>query len=505
MSSVLLVGPADVGKSALVGELAARIQAGDVPPALQGRTMWRISANELIAGAKYTGMWQERARMLLERARSDRAIFAMGDPVGIVDAGRWSESSNNLSRVLRPAMDSGEVTLICECTPEALETVAAKEPSFVTAFHRVDLREPPLEEAARILAAAARRFESSHGVEVDEPAVAAAIELTSRFEPYRALPGKAVRLLGEVVHRASAAEEQAPLDREDVIAAFSERTGLPRSILSDEVQLDLGDTAGFLERRVLGQPEAVAAMVDLLAVIKAGVHDPAKPFGSFFFVGPTGVGKTELAKATAELLFGSRARMVRFDMGEYRSGDAVAKLIGSGWQQSAEGELTRRVREQPFSVVLLDEIEKAHSDVFDALLSLLGEGRVTDASGHTADFRNTVVIMTSNLGADKSENQSIGFSPVAPGSLDARRRHFVDRAEQFFRPEFFNRIDRIVVFSPLEKEVIRRIARREIGRLVLREGITRWHLLVEIDDAVVERCSELGFHPKYGAGRSRGR
>lgn len=499
MSSVLLVGPPDVGKSALVGEVAARMHAGDVPPALRGRTMWRLSANELIAGARYTGMWQERARMLVERARSEKTVFAMGDPVGIIDAGRWSESSNNLSRVLRPAMETGELTLICECTPETLETVAKKEPSFVTAFHRVDLHEPPRDEAARIVAAAARRFESSHGVELDDSAIAAAMELTSRFEPYRALPGKAVRLLSEVVHRSTATDGQALLEREEVIAAFSERTGLPRSILSDDVLLDLADASVFLERRVLGQPEAVRAMVDLLAVIKAGLQDPTKPLGSFFFVGPTGVGKTELAKATAELLFGHRDRMVRFDMGEYGSGDAVAKLIGSGWREEAEGELTRRVREQPFSVVLLDEIEKAHPDVFDALLSLLGEGHLTDAAGRTADFRNTIVIMTSNLGADKSEDQSIGFSPVAPGSLDARRRHFVDRAERFFRPEFFNRIDRIVVFSPLEKEVIRRIARREIGRLVLREGVTRRRLLVEIDDAVVERCAELGFHAKYGA------
>ncbi len=499
LSSVLLVGPPDVGKSALIGEVAARIQAGDVPPALRGRTIWRISANELMAGARYMGMWQERARMLLERARAYRPIFAMGDPIGIVDAGRWSESTNNLSRVLRPAMEAGEITLICECTPEGLEAVAKKEPSFVAAFHRVDLHQPPSEEAARIVVAAGQRFESSHGVEVDESAVAAAMELTSRFEPYRALPGKAVRLLSEVVHWATARQDRTPLDREDVIAAFSERTGLPRAVLSDEVALDLVESGAFLERRVLGQPDAIAAMIDLLAVIKAGLHDPTKPLGSYFFVGPTGVGKTELAKATAEMLFGNRDRMIRFDMGEYRGGDAVAKLIGSGWREGNEGDLTRRVREQPFSVVLLDEIEKAHSDVFDALLSLLGEGHITDASGLTADFRNTVVIMTSNLGANLSENKSIGFSTAAPGSLDARKRHFTERAERFFRPEFFNRIDRIVVFSPLEKEVIRRIARREIGRLVLREGITRRQLLVEIDDAVVDRCVELGFHPSYGA------
>jgi hypothetical protein len=444
-------------------------------------------------------MWQDRARTLLSRARTERLIIAMGDPVGIVDAGRWSESSNNLSRALRPAMESGELTLICECDPASLDVVAKKEPSFIEAFHRINLHEPRDDEATRIVAAAARRFESTHGIALEESATTAAIQLTSRFEPYKGLPGKAVRLLAETVHLGMADDDPGPLDREDVVAAFSQRTGLPRNVLSDELTLDLAEATDFLERRVLGQPDAVTTMVDLLAVVKAGLHDPTKPLGSYFFVGPTGVGKTELAKATAELLFGGSDRLIRFDMGEYQSGDAVAKLIGSGWQDANEGELTRRVREQPFSIVLLDEIEKAHSDVFDSLLAVLGEGRLTDASGRTADFRNTLVIMTSNLGAADADTQSIGFAPSGTDSLNRRRQHFLDAAERFFRPEFFNRIDRVVVFGPLEKEIILRIARREIGNLVMREGITRRQLLVEIDDGVVDHCAERGFHPKYGA------
>lgn len=498
-SSVIVVGPPSVGKTALVEEVACRMHEGHVPPALKGRKMWRISANELIAGAKFTGMWQDRARMLIARSRAEHPVFAMGDPTGIVDAGKWSESDNNMSRLLRPAMDTGELTIICECTPEAVEALRLKEPSFIDSFHRIDLHEPSTEDALRIVSAAAGRFEETHGVSIDESAIASSIELSCRFEPYGALPGKAVRLLTEAVHQATSASEPGPLDREDVIESFSRRTGLPRTVLSDEMKLDLGDAERFLERRVLGQPEAVTAMVDLVAMIKAGLQEGSKPLGSYFFVGPTGVGKTELAKALAELIFGDRERFIRFDMGEYQAGDAVAKLIGSGWQGGGDGELTRLVREQPFSVVLLDEIEKAHRDVFDAILGLLGEGRLTDATGRTADFRNTVVIMTSNLGAAESEAHSLGFTRTAADLSESRRRHFISRAENFFRPEFFNRIDRIVVFTPLERGTIRRIARREIGRLVMREGVCRRQLLVEIDDAVVEHCATEGFHPKYGA------
>jgi ATP-dependent Clp protease ATP-binding subunit ClpC len=498
-SSVMLIGPRDVGKTALIGEVAARMAAGDVPPALGNRRLWRISANELIAGARFIGMWQNRARVLLAHARAQQAVYVMGDPIAIVDAGRWSESSNNLGRVLQPAIESGELSVVCECTPEALSALTKQEPGFLEAFHRIEMREPGMPEVERIVVAASGRLAAAHGIEFEASAAPAAIELTTRFEPYNALPGKAIRLLEDVVQRSVGADGTDPLDREDVTAAFSQRTGLPRSVLSDEVRLDLSETTAFLERRVLGQPAAVAAMVDIVAVIKAGLQAGGKPLGSYFFVGPTGVGKTELAKALAELLFSSRERMVRFDMGEYRSGDAVAKLIGSGWRSEEEGELTRRIREQPFCVLLLDEIEKAHADVFDALLSVLGEGRLTDASGRTADFRNVVVIMTSNLGATRVDRQGVGFATDAGEALDTRRQRFVAEAERFFRPEFFNRIDQVVVFDSLDRETIQRIARREIGRLIMRGGITRRQLLIEVDDSVIDHCAEAGFHPQYGA------
>jgi ATP-dependent Clp protease ATP-binding subunit ClpA len=497
-SSVLLVGPADVGKTALVHELAARIASGEVPPALIGRDVWRLSANELIAGARYTGMWQDRVRRLVTRALQDASIVVMGDPVGIVDAGRWSESSNNMSRYLRPYLESGELTAICEASRESLAAAQRREPSFVEAFQVIEVPEPSTGHSLEIARAQAARLEVAFGVAVGDDASEAAVSLTRRFEPYRALPGKAVRLLDESTQRALRLHQD-HVGRAEVVEAFAERTGMPLALLSDEIPMSADAVRSFFEARVLGQAEAVEAMVDLTTVLKASLNDPSKPSGVFFFVGPTGVGKTELAKALAAFLFGDRERVIRFDMGEFAAADAITRFVGTRWSGDDEGELTRRVREQPFSVVLLDEVEKAHWRVFDLLLAVMGEGRLTDASGRTADFRNTIVIMTSNLGASARQTRAVGFDSGTREEAARLRMHYVEEAERFFRPEFFNRIDRLIVFEPLGQETIRRIARREAGKLLLREGVLRRQLLVEIDDRAVDALAERGFHPQYGA------
>ena len=486
---MLLVGPPDVGKTALVHELARRIAAGEAPQALHERKVWRVSANELIAGAMYTGQWQERARRLVDDARSTQAVIVMGDPVGIVDAGRWARSDNNVSRHLRPYVESGEITIVCEATPEQFAAALKSEPSFVGAFHRIDVPEPARDDVRAIAAAAAARLGDAASLSIEPEAIDAAVELTGRFEPYRSFPGKAIRLLEDAVRERADGVER--LDREAMTAAFARRSGLPLVLLSDAVPLRLADVREHFESRVIGQPEATSTLVDLIAMLKAGLNDPKKPLGSFFFVGPTGVGKTESAKALAEFLFGSDERLVRFDMGEYSSDDAVRRLIGSAWGTD-EGELARRVREQPFCVVLLDEIEKAHWSVFDALLAAIGEGRLTDAAGRVADFRNAIVIMTSNLGARTIRSSPLGFGAGAADNGADRR--YVEEAEKFFRPEFFNRIDRVVVFHPLSAATVRRIARRELERLLTREGIIRRQLLVELDDAVVDTVAASGFH-----------
>ncbi|MFN8501510.1 AAA family ATPase [Kouleothrix sp.] len=502
MSSVVLVGRADVGKTAILHEVVERIRAGSVPPALRDREVWFVTANNLIAGMKYTGEWQGRAQKLVQQARRGRQILYMADPNEILDAGRWSGSDNNMGRFLRPYIESGELTIICECAPEGFDAGVKVEPSFMHAFRRVDVGETDEADTLAIAHAAARRLEAAHGVAIEPDATAAALSLTRRFMPYRAFPGKAVRFLADLA-RDAAQQPGARLGRDAAIRAFARATGLPAFIVSDEQGMRADEVRAYFDERLLGQPDAVAAMVDLITVIKAGLHDPAKPLGSFFFVGPTGVGKTELAKVLAEFLFGARDRLIRFDMSEYAGPDALPRLIGTAWKPDSAGELARRVREQPFCVLLFDELEKAHSDVFDALLQVLGEGRLTDAAGRTADFRNAIIIMTSNLGASRREMHDIGFAANGrdgQASDDARlRAHFTKEAEQFFRPEFFNRIDRIVAFRPLTLAAMRLITRRELGKLLMREGVVRRNLLVEIDDAVIERLLAQGFHPLYGA------
>jgi len=499
-SSVILVGPRDVGKTALVHEIARRLVTGAVPPALAGAELWRISANDLIADARYTGMWQGRGRLLIQHAKTTRAIFAMGDPVAIVDAGRWSQSDNNLGRLLKPYVENGEVTLICECTSDEFAAAHRHEPGFVNAFPRVDIAEPSTSEAQAILDRTARRIERAQSIGIDAEAVGAALDLTKRFEPYRGLPGKAVRLLEETAN-AMAATGTERVTRADVVQAFTARTGLPVALLSDEVPIRASEVAEHFQARVLGQAEAVECVTDLVMVLKAALNDVEKPLGTFLFMGPTGLGKTELAKALAEFLFGSRARLVRLDMGEYSTGDAVQRLAGTTWGRQTEGELTRRVQEQPFCVVLLDEIEKAQWSAFDALLAVAGEGRLTDAAGQTADFRSAILIMTSNLGANRQESAALGFTAGedADAAASASQRGYIDAAERFFRPEFFNRLDRIVVFRPLMRDTVRRIAQREVGRLLLREGIVRQQLVVEVDETAINLLAERGFHPSYGA------
>jgi energy-coupling factor transporter ATP-binding protein EcfA2 len=297
-----------------------------------------------------------------------------------------------------------------------------------------------------------------------------------------------------------------------VIAGFTRQTGLPEFIIADAMPLDLGAVQAHFADRIIGQPAAVDAMVDLIAMVKAGLSDPTKPLGVYLFIGPTGVGKTQLAKTLAAYLFGDEGRMLRFDMSEYSDPAAIRRLIGvpGAGRDGGEGELTRRVRAQPFCVILLDEFEKADPQIFDVLLQVLGEGRLTDAGGQTTSFQNAIVMMTSNLGAGAREQRSMGLSPERgrrnePSEADESREtrpapdYWQRRVEEHFRPEFVNRIDQVVVFQPLDQTAMRKIAGREIGDVLLRQGLVRRNVLVEIDPGVLDLLVEHGFTASYGA------
>ncbi|MDQ7826071.1 MAG: AAA family ATPase [Candidatus Eremiobacteraeota bacterium] len=497
-SSVLLVGESGTGKTAVAHEVVRRITAEQCPPALRKRQVWHTSAGSLIAGCSYIGEWQEKVQNIVEEVKKKRHILHIDDIVGLLEAGRWSKSDENIGHFLKNYLADGTVVIIGETTPGRLSIGERYDPSFFSLFRIITMAEPDENSTLSILGNYAASLENDFRVRIRPSASEAALELTRRFQPYLSLPGKAVGLLERVASDAgkTGARERPEITRQFIVSAFARETGLPEFILSDHLTLEPKSIDKFFSEQIKGQGHAVGTIVDLVTVIKSGLNDPQKPMGCLFFVGPTGVGKTEMAKTLAEYLFGSRERLVRFDMSEYAEPFNVAKLIGSP-HGDEEGELIRRIRLQPFSVVLLDEFEKAHGSIFDCMLQVLGEGRLTDAKGRTADFRSAIIIMTSNLGATAKEQRKPGLR--RDSSMHSVEEHFRDQVEHFFRPEFVNRLDGIVVFHPLGRAAMEEVASRELAKLLEREGITRRSLLVEVDPSMMELLIEKGFSPHYGA------
>jgi ATP-dependent Clp protease ATP-binding subunit ClpA/protein subunit release factor B len=497
-SCILLIGPSGAGKTAVVHETARRIREERCPAALRKRQLWSTSPAQLIAGCSFLGQWEEKLQNLVDEVKRRRHILHIDDVAGLTEAGRHRKGDENMAQFLKPFIADGTLVLIGETTPERYRILESRDPGFVSLFRTLHVDETNEETTLSILGAVSAALESALKVRVEPGANEAALELTRRFQPYRAFPGKAVALIEQVAADAAktGSDTRPVVTRQYAVSAFARQTGLPEFLLSDHLILDPAAVEHHFSERLIGQPDAVRTVVDLVTVIKAGLNDPNKPLGCFFFVGPTGVGKTEMAKALAEYLFGDRDRIMRFDMSEYAEPFNVAKLIGSP-QGDDEGDLTKRIRLQPFSVVLLDEFEKAHPSIPDVMLQVLGEGRLTDAGGRTADFRSAIILMTSNLGASAREQRHPGLRvDEAVTHLDS---HFREQVERFFRPEFVNRIDRIVVFRPLDRDAMRRIAAREVGHLLEREGVSRRNLLVEFDEEVLDLLLQTGFSPVYGA------
>jgi ATP-dependent Clp protease ATP-binding subunit ClpC len=480
--SVLLVGPSGAGKTAAVRKLAAASSAVVV---------WSTSGARIVAGMCGFGMWEERCQSLCTEATRTKAVIHFGNLMELMSVGKSVHNDQGLGEFLRPAVARGDFLAIAECTPEQLAVIERDAPSVLAAFARLDVNEPSPEEGQQILAEAARRWGGATAI--DAAAVETLDRLHRRYATYSAYPGRPMRFLKNLLRDAGGSPEHR-VGAADVTAAFSRETGLPRVLLEPSERLDLDATHAWFSERVIGQPQAVQTIVDVLATVKAELSRPGRPIASLLFIGPTGVGKTEMAKTLAEFLYHDRRRLTRIDMSEYADPLAADRLIGG---PAGEGLLTARVREQPFGVVLLDEFEKAHPQLFDLLLQVLGEGRLTDAGGRLADFRNAVIIMTSNLGVESFGRQPAGFG--RPDWHGQAQEHFVREAEQFLRPEMFNRIDRVVTFAPLQEDTLREIARRELRLLSRREGIRYRGLETHFADSVIDEIVRLGSDPRYGA------
>jgi len=433
---------------------------------------------------------------MVNYARQENCIIWFEDLIEILSASTSFIRGAKIAKYFKDYISRGEIVILGEADPARFEKYMTKYSGFLSLFRQIRIEDVDDEKAYFIANSVRKKLELQKKVQISTDVIDLIIELTNRFEPYWENPGKSINLLKQVV-RSKFTEEPTTtkINQKDVVRIFSRQTGLPEDILSEDPPLNLEKVEEFFMKRVMGQDKAVDAMVDLVSMIKAGMNDPKKPLGNFIFLGPTGVGKTFLARSLAEYIFGNEERMIRLDMSEYSSYDAVQKLLGIPGSTEDKGILTSRIIEQPFSLILLDEIEKAHRSVFDLLLQVLGEGRLTSSSGQTVDFRSAIIIMTSNLGASTKEMKSVGF-----GDNDFNTDfHYIEQMEKFFRPEFINRIDHIVPFNFLDKESIRKIAENELDKAITRYGILSRKVTLEVDDLILDEIIKHGFSPVYGA------
>ncbi|MFO0754993.1 MAG: AAA family ATPase [Byssovorax sp.] len=495
---ILLVGPPGSGKTTLLHQLVADLLEADGYASHRNldraRVVFQLSGRRLIAGMSHLGEWEKQAGEVLEEARGQRVILAVDDITHFGKIGRSQQSDRSLADFFRGPLARRELLILGECTAEQLRVLEEDAPSFAALFVPLHVRPTTSAETMRLLVREARELEHVHHVEVDPYALRTLLELGDSLVSGQVLPGKVMELLRELCRStAGTRSTRYVIDSSRVYHLLSRKTGVPEILIRGDERLDVVALDASLSRAVAGQPEAIRVAVDLVARIKAGLTDPRRPYGVYLFTGPTGTGKTELAKHIAEHLYGSAARLVRFDMSELSGPDAPARLIGHRYHP--EGLLTQRVAEQPFSLVLLDEIEKAHPSVLSLLLQLFEDGRLTDAAGKTAHFNHTVVIMTSNLGA--RPRPAVGFGEA---SADEGVLADVARAvREFFPPELFNRIDRIVPFRPLSREVAEKVAAKELDKLCRRRGLIERSIFVQVGAGVTERIAEVAFVAEDGA------
>ena len=485
---VLLVGNRLAGKTALVHEYVFR-QIENRPNARQPeRNVWLLAPQRLVAGMMYVGQWEERLLAILKEAELKRHLLYFDDLIGLFLAGQSANSSLSMAQVLKPYLEKRTVRILAEITTEALRVLQERDRSFADLFQIVRVAETDADETLRIALGIRRALEQKHDCFFQLDALPAALDLQRRYQRDLAFPGKIAVFLRQLAVKFS----QKEISRADVLAEFEIKSGMSVQFLDDKTRLDRREIIEKIERGVIGQTVAVRAAADVISIAKARLNDTSRPLASFLFLGATGVGKTEAAKQIAEYLYGDTEKLLRFDMNEFVSAFDAARLVGTFDQP--EGLLTSQIRRQPFAVILLDEIEKAHPDVFNLLLQVMGDGRLTDALGRTADFTNAIIILTSNLGAREAAVK-LGFRQ----SEESEAATFVRATEKFFKPEFINRFDRIVPFERLRREDVRQIADKQLKKLFARDGLERRNCRLNIAPEALEIIVDAGYHPQLGA------
>ncbi len=558
----VLIGEAGVGKTAIVEGLAQKIVNGDVPEILAGRRVVSLDLGAMIAGSRFRGDFEERLKAAIEEVkRSEGEIILFIDELHTVVGAGAAQGAMDASNMLKPALARGELQCIGATTLDEYHKYIEKDAALERRFAPVYVEEPSIEDTIEMLRGLRDRYEAHHGVRFTDEALIAAARLSSRYVTDRHLPDKAIDLIDEAaaklrvalyslptdlkkrkaeIERLIAEEEQAReardyeraamkkmerlrleeefqkqraaweaenqldevVDAEDIAEVISQWTGIPVTQMMETEAERLLHMEERLHERIVGQHEAIAAISDAIRRARSGLKDPRRPIGSFIFIGPSGVGKTELAKALAEFLFDDEDALVRVDMSEYREQHTVSRLFGAppgyvGYEEG--GQLTEAVRRRPYRVILFDEIEKAHPEVWNSLLQILDDGRLTDGQGRTVDFRNTVIIMTSNLGTEFVKRAgSLGFLQGEAKGEDRRAQEKIEKAlKATFRPEFLNRIDEIIMFSPLSKEEMRQIVDLQMSEVA--ERLAERDLTVRLTEAARDYLAEVGYDPDFGA------
>ncbi len=562
-----LIGEPGVGKTAIVEGLAQRIVAGDVPETLIGKRLLTLDIGSLVAGTKYRGEFEERLKKIVEEIRTaGNCVMFIDELHTLVGAGA-AEGAVDAANILKPSLARGDLQCIGATTLDEYRKYIERDAALERRFQPVTVEEPTIEETIAILKGIKERYEAHHRLEISEEAIQAAADLAARYIADRFLPDKAIDLVDEASSRVRLKKSKAPPSLKDALqgleavqrekeAAISAQqyelaadlrdrevklrekidaleagwqetqaagktvvtgehiaevvsmwTGVPVTRIAMEESERLLQMEDALHKRVVGQQEAVVTISRAVRRARAGLKDPKRPIGSFIFLGPTGVGKTELARALAEFLFGSEENMIKIDMSEFMERHSVARLVGAppgyvGYEEG--GQLTEAVRRKGYSVVLLDEIEKAHPEVFNMLLQVMEDGRLTDAKGRKVDFRNTIIVMTSNVGADLiKRDTTLGFAPRGSEVSNSEsayvkmKEKVLGELKKTFRPEFMNRIDSVVVFRALNKEEIRRIVDILMGRV--RAQLIEQKITLEVDDEAKDLLAENGWDPQFGA------
>lgn len=558
-----LIGEPGVGKTAIVEGLAQRFAAGNVPENMRDTRLIALDMASVVAGTKYRGEFEERMQRIIEEAILDKRVILFIDEIHTIIGSGGSEGSLDAANILKPALSRGELRLIGATTVNEYRKYFEKDVALARRFQSVMVREPDDNETMEILQGIRKSYERFHGVEISDSVLRSCVSLSKRYIHDRCLPDKAIDLLDEAASskrmqfgafrsgrctdqlenelkqcytdkmqairdgdkdKATELHKQEeelrnrviqskaihdmcqflpiPLQITDIEQVVSSWTGVPVSKLGEEESKRLLVLEEKIHERVIGQRAAVAAVSKAVRRGRTGMQDPKRPIGSFIFLGPTGVGKTEVARALAECLFGDEKSLIRVDMSEYMESHSVSRMVGSppGYVGHDEGgQLTDRVRSNPYSVILFDEIEKAHPDVFNILLQVLEDGRLTDTKGRTVDFRNTVIIMTSNIGARNiTEPKRLGFAVDSDQDRYEKMQSAVmDELKKGFKPEFLNRVDEIVVFKPLTKEEIKEIAALQMARITARSAEN--HIEFSYDATVLDYLTDKGYSSLYGA------